>query len=266
MHPVLGEVLGVGIPAHEAFVALGLLVATLVFGAEMRRRRMADPRLWAVVAVALSWGGVFMYAGTWFQHLDPSANAGFVAQFLYGNRSVLGGLAGAYAGALAGKRLTGYRGRTGALFAPAVAAGLAIGRVGCLLTEDPGSPTGHDWGIVLDPAAAARTGAVAGVPLHPSFLYEIAFHLLALALVVRHRDRLEEPAGLLTVYLAAYAVFRFLVEFVRGNEVAWLGLTRPQLFLLALGPLVLWRAARVLRPARHTAPIAPVPPITQEVA
>ena len=250
MHPVLVDVRGLSVGTHEAFVALGLLVAVGVFRLEARRRGESDPRLWTVVAVALAWGGVFMYLGTWLQHLDLSRNPGFVEQVLYGNRSVIGGLLGAYAGALVGKRVTGYRARTGALFAPAVAAGMAVGRVGCLLTEAPGRPTGHAWGVVLDAEAARYTGSVAGVPLHPTYLYEIAFHVVALVLIVRHRDRLAEPAGLFTVYVAAYAAFRFAVEFVRANEVAWLGLTHPQLVLLALTPLALWRAALVLRAPR----------------
>jgi phosphatidylglycerol---prolipoprotein diacylglyceryl transferase len=106
--------------------------------------------------------------------------------------------------------------------------------------------TGHAWGVVLDKTDAALVHAPANVPLHPSFLYEIAFHAVAFVLLWRFRDHLSKPAGLLVLYLAAYAVFRFLVEFVRANEVAWAGLTRPQLFLLVVLPLLLWRAVRVL--------------------
>jgi prolipoprotein diacylglyceryltransferase len=84
------------------------------------------------------------------------------------------------------------------------------------------------------------------VPLHPSFVYEIAFHAVAFVLLVRYRDRLAEPAELFTLYIGAYAAFRFAVEFVRGNELAWMGLTRPQLFLAVVLPLVLWRVAVVL--------------------
>ena len=51
----------------------------------------------------------------------------------------------------------------------------------------------------------------------------------------------------LTVYLAAYGVFRFAVEFVRGNEVVWAGLTRPQIFLLLTVPLLLTRVGWLLR-------------------
>jgi phosphatidylglycerol---prolipoprotein diacylglyceryl transferase len=62
------------------------------------------------------------------------------------------------------------------------------------------------------------------------------------------RHRLQAPGETLTLYLAGYGVFRFLVEFVRGNEVVWEGLTRPQLFLLLTVPLLLlritWQARR----------------------
>ena len=61
------------------------------------------------------------------------------------------------------------------------------------------------------------------------------------------RDRLDRPAEGFVLYVAAYGVFRFLVEFVRGNEVVWQGLTRPQLFLAVTVPLVLLRAVVLWR-------------------
>jgi prolipoprotein diacylglyceryltransferase len=80
------------------------------------------------------------------------------------------------------------------------------------------------------------------VPLHPSFVYEIAFHLVAFLLLWFWLRRKDLPAGeTFTLYVAGYAVFRFLVEFVRGNEVAWAGLTRPQLVLAVTIPLLLAR-------------------------
>lgn len=68
---------------------------------------------------------------------------------LRGGRSILGGLAGAYA-ALVGKRIVGYQEETGDLFAPAVALGMAIGRWGCFLAEPPGTATSLPWGLRLD--------------------------------------------------------------------------------------------------------------------
>jgi prolipoprotein diacylglyceryltransferase len=200
------------------------------------------------VAGALVGGAIVARLGTWAQHLAPGDNAGLTEQWLYGSRSILSGLVGAYAGALIGKRVTGLRASTGDLFAAPVALGMAIGRIGCLLTELPGMPTGGSWGVTLTPADAALVPrGVAGVPLHPSFAYEIAFQLIAFALLVRYRDRFAQPGALFAGYLLAYAEFRFLVEFVRGNEVVAWGLTRPQWFLLACAPLAIWAAVRRAR-------------------
>jgi phosphatidylglycerol---prolipoprotein diacylglyceryl transferase len=262
MIPTLGTFWGVSVSTHDVMVGAGLAVAVCVFGLEKWRRGMKDDRLWVVVALALAWGAVFARLGTWVQHVDLSENGSLTEHWLYGSRSILGGLAGAYLGAHFGKLVTGYRERTGALFAPAVAAGMAVGRVGCLLTESPGTVTGHAWGVVLNKTDAALVHAPANIPLHPSFLYEIAFHVVAFVLLWRFRDHLSKPADLLVLYLAAYAVFRFFVEFVRANDVAWAGLTRPQLFLLVVLPLLLWRAVRVLRPVA----IKPVYPTDQVLA
>lgn len=261
MFPTVGDLLGVAldVPTHGLFVALGVCAAALVFVLEARRRGATDDRLLWVVVGALVGGGVLMRMGTWLQHVQLRENAGLAEQWLYGNRSVLGGLVGAWLGVHVAKRLVGYRLRTGDLFAPAVALGMAVGRVGCLLTEVPGTPTGTAYGIRLDAEAAARLGVAPGVPLHPSFAYEIAFQLaafLALWLWLRHLPL--GPGTTFVLYVAAYGVFRFLVEFVRGNEVVWHGLTRPQLFLAVTVPLVLVRVVVVLR--RQRAALAAAPP------
>jgi len=165
--PTLGP-----IPTHALFVGLGVLAAVVVFLLEARRRHQTDDKIAYVVLGALIGGAVFMRLGTWMQHLDLRQNASLVEQWLYGNRSILGGLFGAWLGVHITKKLVGYRVRTGDLFAPAVALGMAIGRIGCLLTELPGTPTGSSYGITLSPAAAARLGSTPGVALHPSFVYD----------------------------------------------------------------------------------------------
>lgn len=248
MYPVLLRVGPVPIGTHDVFVALGIAVAAAVFVAEVRSRRVADDRVWYVVAGALVGGALLGRLGPWLQHLDPQQNASLAEQWLYGNRSILSGLVGAYLGAIVAKRMCGYTARTGDLFAPAVAAGMAVGRIGCLLTELPGTPTSLPWGVTLSAAQAATIpGAPAGVALHPSFGYEIAFQLAALGTLWALRSRIAEPGELFKLYLAGYAGFRFAVEFVRGNEVVFAGLTRPQLFLLACLPFLGWHLVRQVR-------------------
>lgn len=233
MYPTLAEV-----PTHGLFVALGIAVAALVFTVEARRRGATDERMLYIVMGALLGGAIFMRLGTWAQHLDPSANASLVEQWVRGNRSILGGLVGAWLGVHVAKWVVGYRARTGDLFAPAVAAGMAVGRIGCYLSESP-----------------------AGRSLHWTFLAESAFHAVAFVALwwwLRHRDL--PPGETFVWYVAAYGLFRFGIEFWRGNEVAWQGLTRPQLFLAVTIPFVLARIWwRWRRDVETTAPT------TQEV-
>lgn len=233
---------------HDLWVGLGVVTAGVVLAVEKRRRGVDDERVWALVALAVAFGAVGARLGTWLQHLSLSTNDSTVVHWMYGNRSILGGLAFAYFAVLIGKRLLRMRWRTGALFAPGVAAGMAVGRVGCLLTEAPGTPTDLPWGVQVTSAAdAAAWGVPLGTTLHPSFAYEIGFHVLALVVIWLCRDRLSDPADLFTLYITGYALFRFGVETVRGNEVVWLGLTRPQLALAVTIPLLIWRSVIAIR-------------------
>ncbi|MDO5700858.1 MAG: prolipoprotein diacylglyceryl transferase [Bowdeniella nasicola] len=264
MYPTWEELLGwpVRVDTHATFVALGLAVAGFVMWRESTRRALTSDHLLYTVAGALAGGALFMRLGTWLRHLDLRQNASLVEQWSYGNRSIIGGLLGAWIGVHVVKRLIGMRERTGDIYAPAVAAGMAIGRIGCLLTETPGTACPMcalgapclegrglcGLGLVLDTATAERLGAPAGVALHASFGYEIAFHLIAFAVLWGYlRYRPIPPGETFVLYVGGYAVFRFFVEFVRGNEVVAAGLTRPQLVLAVTIPLLLWRLWRQAR-------------------
>jgi prolipoprotein diacylglyceryltransferase len=226
---------------HGLFMGLGVMAALLLYAAEQRRRGLADHRLWTVAAFAIVFGAVGARLLTW----DFSRGVSIVDWWTAGDRSILAGLVGAWIGVHLGKRIVGYRASTGDLFAPAVALGMTIGRVGCLLPELPGTPTGAHWGLVLSPAAGAMLRGPVGVGLHPSFAYEIVFRAGAFAAMRRYRDRLPRAGDLFICYVAAYALFRFGVEFVRGNEEVWLGMSRSQWFLLVMLPLLAWRVRRV---------------------
>jgi phosphatidylglycerol:prolipoprotein diacylglycerol transferase len=226
---------------HAGLMGLGIGAALLFYAYEKRRRGLTDPRLWPIAGFAVAFGAIGSRVFTW----DVSREVSLGEWWGSGDRSILAGLVGAWLGVHLGKRLTGYRQPTGDLLAPAVALAMTIGRAGCLLTELPGTPTGGAWGIVLTPVQAAVTGAPSGVALHPSFAYEMVFHLVAFALMWRFRDGLPHPGDLFICYVCAYALFRFWVEFVRGNEVLWLGLSGPQWFLVTVLPLLGWRLLRV---------------------
>lgn len=240
MVPVLFDLGFVAIETHDFFVVVGVATAVAVLWLK-NRRRPYDSRLGLLVAGGLFSGAVFAKLGTGWQYVASSEEPGLVGLWLHGGQSALGGLAGAYLGVLVTKRLIGYEKSTGDWFAPAVAAGLAVGRMGCFLTEQIGTPTTLPWGLSVSPELASNMAycpsCAQGLPMHPSFLYEILFHLAAFLLLFKVSGRIGKPGDSFKLYLVAYALFRFAVEFVRDNPEMLLGLSGSQIFLLGALPV-----------------------------
>ena len=178
------------VPIHGLFVALGVLAALVVFVAEARRRGAVNEQTMVAATGALVGGAIGMRLSGWARHLDFRANPSLAEAWQFGAHSILGGLVGAYAGVLIAKRIGGYRGKTGDLFAPAVALGMAVGRIGCHLTEAPGRPTTLPWGVHAPASTPECPGCLAGQAMHPSFIYEIIFQLAAFAALMWLRRRI----------------------------------------------------------------------------
>lgn len=261
MYPVLFHIGALPVPTHDFFTVLGLLAGTAVVVLEARHRGMADRAMATIVVGAFVGGALGARAGNWWLYFTDAAHPTLPGLLVDSGKTVLGGLTGGYAGVLITKRLIGYRAHTGDVFAPAAALGIAVGRIGCFLTEQPGTPTSLPWGFV-PPANVVHKipncpQCAPGVALHPSFLYEIVFLLGLFAILLWLRSRVHVPGELFKIFLASYAVFRFVVEFARGNEVVALGLTRSQWFLLATVPLFVWHFARQLRSGAYRPAAAP---------
>ena len=211
MRPVLFHLWSYAVPTHDFFVLLGVLAGLLVFLAEARRRDMVDERILWIVVGALLCGAVAARLSALWRYVAIAPEPTLRGFLVGGGRSILGGLAGAYAGVVLTKRLVGYREPTGDLFAPAVALAMAVGRWGCFFTELPGTPTRLAWAVTF----------YDGEPRHPSFLYEIIFQFGLFGLLWWARPRVSVKGELFKIYLLAYALFRFAVEFVRGTT--WCG-------------------------------------------
>ncbi len=125
-----------------------------------------------------------------------------------------GGLVGAgLAGALFARLRRLPLWELGDVLAPSVALGHAFGRLGCLANGCCyGSPTALPWAVAL-PASASGVG----MRVHPTQVYE-ALLLVGLSLFLAWHYRRRRFVGhTFSVYLLAYAVVRFAVEFLRGD-------------------------------------------------
>jgi phosphatidylglycerol---prolipoprotein diacylglyceryl transferase len=106
------------------------------------------------------------------------------------------------------------------VFAPGIALGHAVGRLGCLAAGCCyGRPTTVAWAITFtNPAAEANVGTPLGVPLHPTQIYESAAEFLILLLLVATERRGRAfPGRTFWLYMLLYAISRFIIEFYRGD-------------------------------------------------
>lgn len=242
MFPTLGRPGGVPIDTHGTFIALGLIIAAALLMWETRRRGALDRRMVLVALGALIGAAVTSRIGTGIRYLATEPDPTPSGLLVEAGRSLLGGLVGAYIGVEVTKKLVGITESTGDLFAPGVALGLAVGRIGCFLTEQLGTPTGLPWGMTMNQTGVDRgllcldcgqcPTCSPATTFHPSFLYEIGFHLTAFVVLWSRRDDPNWRGQLLRRYLLAYAAFRFVVEFVRGNVEFMFGLTGSQIFII----------------------------------
>jgi phosphatidylglycerol:prolipoprotein diacylglycerol transferase len=110
------------------------------------------------------------------------------------------------------------------------------------------------WGVTFtDPFAAANVGTPLGVALHPTQLYEAGAELLILFALLLTEKRGRPYAGrTFWLYILLYAISRYVIEVVRGDERGTIGIFSTSQFIsLILAPLAV---AMLVYLARAKAP------------
>lgn len=155
---------------------------------------------------------------------------------------------------------------------PYLALGHAFGRTGCFLNGCCyGLATNKPWGVSFPPDsyAARQVGhlsndvAAWSVHVHPTQLYSITA-LVSLCLFLLFLRKKWNPFGGFTmpVYFILYSLYRFFVEFIRGddNPKGWGDLSQQQVICLgtiAIGVVmfaIMWFFLRGKPKAEATAP------------
>ena len=129
------------------------------------------------------------------------------------------------------------------VFAPGIALGHVIGRMGCLFAGCCfGRPTEMPWAITFhNRYAAENVGTPLNVPLHPTQLYEAGAELLILGfLLLFERRGRAFPGRTFWSYMLFYGVSRFIIEFFRGDSRGMIGtLSTSQFVSVLIVPLSL---------------------------
>jgi phosphatidylglycerol---prolipoprotein diacylglyceryl transferase len=133
-------------------------------------------------------------------------------------------------------------------FAPGLALGHAIGRVGCFAAGCCfGKETHAFWGVTFhNEFAKLNSGTPLGVPLQPTQLFESAVELANFFILMWLFKRKKFEGQVIGAYLFLYGVARFFLEFLRDDpgrgEVFGGAMTGTQLIaiLLVIAGGLLW--------------------------
>src|SRR6188474_2208598 len=123
------------------------------------------------------------------------------------------------------------------VFAPGIALGHVIGRMGCLFAGCCfGRRADVPWAITFhNEFAAQNVGTPLNIPLHPTQLYEAGAELLILIfLLATERKGRPFPGRTFWGYMFLYAVSRFIIEFYRGDTRGTVGMFSTSQFLSIL--------------------------------
>ena len=200
-HPVL----------HPVFETLAYVFGFAVY--RWMRGRAGDvidePKRWTVLAAAavgaLVGSRVLGISEQWPTVVKAVHEGHLMALVMSpGGKTIVGGLLGGWIAVEVVKRVNGIHQRTGDLFVVPLCAGIAIGRVGCLLAgiadDTYGVPTQLPWAVDFGD----------GVGRHPVQVYEIVF-LLALAVAISKLPVMRQGAKF-GIFLASYLMWRVGID------------------------------------------------------
>jgi len=255
MFPEVFHIGGFFLPTYGLLVAIAFLTALWVTGrlaakSGLNRESVLNLGIYCALAGIVG-AKVLMIA------LDPTIRGDWREIFSLSTLQAAGIFYGGFVAALAMAIVYMWRKylpvlKTMDAFAPGLALGHAIGRLGCFSAGCCwGLPTRLPWAVTFtNPRANQLVGVPLGLPLHPTQLYESLGELIIFAALYFRFLRPHREGSIISLYLVLYGMLRFLVEFVRFHDQQSNPLTGPfsteqwiSLALVAIG-LVYWLFAR----------------------
>lgn len=213
----------INIHAYALCILAGIVAAMILTGYRLKQRGadaglVIDITMWAV-PFGIIGGRIFHVLTHPGDYFGPDKDLMKVLYIWEGGLAIFGALMLGAVGVWIGCRISGLRFWT---FADALAPGLllaqAFGRFGNWFNHELyGLPTDLPWGLEIESTNPAYPiGLPEGTLFHPTFLYEIIWNLLGVAvlLLIERRWRLQW-GRLLGCYLIWYGLGRSFFESIR---------------------------------------------------
>lgn len=218
--PVLFEAGRLEIPSYGTFVMLGIIAGIFIYSREAKKDNIFTTNAFYIFVSAIIGGAIGAKIPFWIVNYKEIISRLPDITLLLSGRTILGGLIGGTTGVILTKKILKIKIRMGNQIAPAVAIGVAIGRIGCFLGGCCyGKPTGFPWGVDFGD----------GMLRHPTQIYELIFNVIMFIYLLSIKPGIKEQGKLFTIYLNSYFIFRFFNEFLRAEKTVFLGFTGFQL-------------------------------------
>lgn len=210
-------------PTYGALVATGVIVG-LIVASRLAERQGQDPEkawnLGIIAVLAAIVGAKLLLIINDFGWYAAHPREIFSLSVLQAGGVFYGGVLAAIAASIWYMRSNHMPGlRTCDAFAPGLALGHSIGRIGCFAAGCCyGKPTSHWWGVTFtNPLAKAWVGTPLNVRMEPTQLFESAVELINFFVLMWLFKRKRFEGQVIGAYLFLYGVARYFLEFIRDD-------------------------------------------------
>lgn len=225
------NVFGLQIRTYAICILVGIVVATFWVNRRLTKRGaepgvVLDIIIWAV-PLGIIGARIFHVLTHPDYYFHDGADPWEVIRVWNGGIALFGSLIGGAVGAFIGCRLSGIRFWTFAdALAPAMLAAQAFGRLGNYFNHELfGLPTTFPWGLEIETTNPAYPiGLPEGTLFHPTFLYEILWNVVGIAVILLLEKKFTLQWGkTFALYLIWYGLGRTWFESIRidPSEVFW---------------------------------------------
>ncbi len=223
---------------YSLTIMLAIVAAVLIVAHQGQKKGIATGEiyslaLWVVIA-GIAGARLFHVIDQWQYYIG---NPLLILHVQHGGLAIWGALAGGGVALILYARSRHLSlGRLVDAVAPGLLTAHMIGRVGCIINGDAyGGVTSLPWGFIYTHPGALIPPNLLGLPTHPYPVYEIIWDAIALLVILQLGRHFKKDGLVFLSYLSLYSLGRFVLTFVRQENITLWGLQQAQIIaMLAL--------------------------------